>query len=60
MVWSRLTAKWCLNMSVLSVEQIQKCRAKATELRERAAKLPESDVRQQLIEVAREWDASGC
>jgi hypothetical protein len=41
----------------LSAEQIQKCRSKATELRERAAKLPESDLRQQLIEIAREWDA---
>jgi hypothetical protein len=44
-------------MSDLSVEQIQNCRRKATELRERAAKLPESDLRQQLIEIAREWDA---
>jgi hypothetical protein len=44
-------------MSNLRAEQIQKSRGKATELRERAAKLPESDLRQQLIEIAREWDA---
>ena len=38
-------------------DRVQKFRSKATELREKAAKLPDSDLRQQFIDLAREYDA---
>jgi hypothetical protein len=40
-----------------SADRIQQFRAKAKELREKAAEMRASEFRQQLLEIAREYDA---
>jgi hypothetical protein len=44
-------------MAELGAGRIEKFRSKATELRERAAKMPDTDLRQQFLDLADEYDA---
>jgi len=44
-------------MSETSADRIQGFRSKAMELRDRAAELPASDLRQQFLDIAHQYDA---